>query len=246
MNKFLKKNFFISFIIPCYNCQTFIEKNIIRLIKKLKNHGIKYEIILVNDGSKDKTNIILKKLNSNFKNLRVFENKINKGKSYSVIYGIKKARGKKIIIFDCDLPYYSYLDKVITKLHKYKLVIIDRKDSRSKILLNNLSIYQFFRHTVGTLISILNNFFFNLGTRDTQAGLKGFYKIKDFRKIKFVSKKFFFDLELILFFKNKNIFPCSIPVKFKIPDNSNIKFMNLKKNFEIIAELIKVIKKYKN
>ena len=38
----------------------------------------------------------------------------------------------------------------------------------------------------------------------------------------------------------------SIPVKFEIPSKSNIKIFDLKKNIEIINELIKIIKKYKN
>ena len=39
-----------------------------------------------------------------------------------------------------------------------------------------------------------------MSIQDTQAGLKGFIKPKNFSKIKFISKRFFFDLELILLF----------------------------------------------
>ena len=44
-----------SFVIPCYNCGDFIEKNISKLQHKLKKLNIKYELILIDDGSSDKT-----------------------------------------------------------------------------------------------------------------------------------------------------------------------------------------------
>ena len=57
----------ISFILPCYNCESYIKKNIIKLNKKLKILKIKYELILVDDFSEDQTYLklqeIKKKLN---------------------------------------------------------------------------------------------------------------------------------------------------------------------------------------
>ena len=52
----------ISFIIPCLNCSKFIGNTIKKLIEKLKkNRIIDFEIILIDDGSTDKTLEILKK-----------------------------------------------------------------------------------------------------------------------------------------------------------------------------------------
>ena len=244
--KFLRNKEIISFVIPCYNCERFIERNIKKLINKLKNYKIKYEIILVNDSSKDNTKKILNKLKFSYNKLKVFNNKTNKGKSYSLIYGIKKTKGRKIIIYDCDLPYFKFLDKVIKKVFLYQLVLIDRRHKKSKLIVNKLSIYQILRFLIGHLIYLINSFFINIKTKDSQSGLKGFEKPKNFNKIKFISKRFFFDLELLIIFQKKKIYPYSIPVKFEIPSNSNIKIFDLKKNIEIINELTKIIKKYKN
>ena len=235
------KTQFISFVIPCFNCEKFIKKNIFKLFKNLKKKRINYEIILVNDGSEDKTKLIINNLKSSFNNLRIFENKVNKGKSYSVLYGIKKTKGRKIIIIDCDLPYFLYLNKLIEMINKYKLVIVNRKDKKSQLILKNLSLYQILRYLIGLIISYVNILFFGIIAGDTQAGLKGFHKSRDFLKHKFISKYFFFDLELILWFQKKNILPKYIPVKFTIPDKSTIKFLNVRKNIKILKELIKII-----
>ena len=52
----------ISIIVPCYNAEKFIDKNIRLLIKKLQSIKIKNEIILINDGSRDNTLIKLKSI----------------------------------------------------------------------------------------------------------------------------------------------------------------------------------------
>ena len=75
----------------------------------------------------------------------------------------------------------------------------------------------------------INFFCLNLDVGDTQAGLKAFIKPKKFNKIKFKSKKFFFDAEIMIIFYHlkKNI--KYIPVKYSIPKDSTIKIFEFKK-----------------
>ena len=70
-------------------------------------------------------------------------------------------------------------------------------------------------------------------------GLKVLKKYKKFI-IKFISKRFFFDVELIFLYlkTKKNI--ASIPVKYKISKSSSIKLINLRQNIKIFIELLKV------
>jgi len=244
MNKYQKN--FISFVIPCYNCEKFIERNILKLIKNIRKNKTKFEIILVNDGSNDKTKNILNKLSANFKNLKFIENKKNKGKSYSLARGISKTRANKVIIYDCDLPYFQYLNKLIKKLNKYKFVVINRREKKSRINLDHLSFYQLVRFLIGIFVSYLIGILLKLKTKDTQAGLKGFHKNQNLKRNDFISKIFFLDLELVILFEKAGITPFSIPVEYSIPSDSSIKLFNLKKNIQILREFISVIKKYKD
>ena len=142
-------NMKISVIVPCYNYKDQIIKNLNLLDKILKKHFREYEIIVINDGSVDGTHRELGKL-SNHKKLRIINNKSNKGKSYSIIKGLKKAKGKKIFLYDCDLPYFEYINIFLTKLKHNKFVIIDRKNKKSK-LIKNKNIYQKLRHFIGII-----------------------------------------------------------------------------------------------
>lgn len=242
----MRKKF--SFIIPCYNCEKFIHKNIVKLINYIKRLNIKFEILLINDGSEDNTLLKLNLLKKRYRFIKIINNEKNTGKSYCIIQGLKKNIYKNVVLIDCDLPYFNSLKSVIYLLKKGEIfVTINRKLKQSKLLDKNLNCYQYVRSIVGKFIALVNLHILNISIEggDTQAGLKGFKKIKNFNKIKFISKKFFFDLELACIYSKKKIKIKSIKTDFKIPDNSTIKIFDIRKNFSIIFELIKIIIAYK-
>ena len=229
----------ISAIIPCYNFKEKIIRNIILLDNTLKKNFINYEIIIINDASNDGTKNELNKLKKN-KKIKIIHNKYNKGKSYSILRAMRKAIGKKILLYDCDLPYYSYLNIFLKKLKNNKFVIIDRKNKKSRLIKKNITSYQKVRHLIGTIISYVVCIFIGINTVDTQSGMKGFINTNFLRKNKFISQRFFLDIEIINLFKKNKIYPVKIPVRYEIPSNSTIRLFDIK-NFEIIIELCKVL-----
>ena len=234
----------VSFIIPCLNCENFIENTVHKLVKKLKKiKNINYELIFIDDGSVDKTEKILKKYTS--KKIRVFKNIKNLGKSASLIKGIKASKKSKIVIIDCDLPYFSYLETVLKKLKNNSFTYINRKSPKSKLRNKNMNLYQISRFFIGRIICfLLSLFFFNDKIGDTQAGLKAFPKPKNLRNIKFISKKFFLDAELMILFYRAKAQMVSIPVNYKIYSKSTIKILSFE-NFVYLYELLKIILFYK-
>ena len=190
----------ISFVIPCYNCEGYINDNIYKLYNKLKNLNIKYEIILIDDCSNDKTFNCINKLKKEIRKLKILKNSKNYGKSFSIIKGIKACNYSHVIFIDCDLPYFKSISRIIKYLKKNDMVIINRREKNSRLGNKKINLYQLMRILLGYMISYFIRAWFNINIKDTQAGLKGFSKPKNFSKIKFISKRFFFDLELILLF----------------------------------------------
>ena len=90
----------LSIIVPVYN----EERTIINDLEKIKNNSSKeYEVIVVDDGSTDKTKELLK--NNNHLYDKIITNESNKGKGYSVKKGILNSTGSHIIFQDADLEY---------------------------------------------------------------------------------------------------------------------------------------------
>ena len=238
----------VSLIIPTFNDEKTIEKKVFIILKKLEKKQIKFEIVIINDGSTDGTLRKLKKIKLENNCVKLIDNKINLGKSYSVRKALKITKYNNIIISDSDLPYLEVFDKVLFQLSKnYDFVFVNRRHSKSKLKNTNLNFYQLSRYVLGNLVGLIVKILLNLNIdgRDTQAGLKGFKKIKQFNKLKFVSKKFFLDLEIMYYYKKYNKKFFSVPVKYTVPVSSTIKIFSLKKNLVIFFELFKVIQNLK-
>jgi hypothetical protein len=89
----------ISVIIPVYNCGTTIK----RAIRSIQNQNYtKFEIILVNDFSKDNSSIVIKQLQKEDPRIEIINNKKNMGTLYSRYIGVLSAKGKYIFPLDND------------------------------------------------------------------------------------------------------------------------------------------------
>jgi glycosyltransferase involved in cell wall biosynthesis len=93
----------LSVISPVYN----EEKNLYLLYKKLtlelKNLHLSWEIIFVNDGSKDRSGEILQDLAKENIKVKVIEFSRNFGQTAAIVAGIKNSKGRIIIVIDSDL-----------------------------------------------------------------------------------------------------------------------------------------------
>lgn len=103
----------LSVIVPCYNVEKYVEDCVNSIVK---NEIPNMEIILVNDGSKDGTLKLLKKLEKKHSNLIKLIDQENQGLSMARNNGIKASRGEYIAFVDsddsiCDGMYKAMIDK---------------------------------------------------------------------------------------------------------------------------------------
>ena len=108
-------NIDLSVSILLYNEEDNVRSVIKELYDVLKNTGLKYEIIAVNNGSYDNTGKILNKLKRKYKNIKIVSIKKNLGYSYGINQGLKKSNGRIIGFMDGDSQVKS---NVIPLLYK--------------------------------------------------------------------------------------------------------------------------------
>ena len=102
-----KKLPFISILLPAYNEELIIEKSVGIIVDYLESMKDKYlwEILIINDGSKDKTGILADSLAKIYKNLRVIHHIVNLNLGRALQTGFKNANGDIIVVLDIDLSY---------------------------------------------------------------------------------------------------------------------------------------------
>ncbi|MFN3605185.1 MAG: glycosyltransferase family 2 protein [Leptonema sp. (in: bacteria)] len=93
----------LSVVVPCYNEEKVIEQTYQRLKKVLKDLKIHYELIFINDGSKDNTLYILENLSKKDKQVKGISFSRNFGHQSAVSAGLEFAKGDYVIIIDADL-----------------------------------------------------------------------------------------------------------------------------------------------
>ena len=110
----------ISVIVPFYNVEGYIEKCLETLVNQTFQD---IEIILVNDGSKDRSEEIAKKFANRYENKIVYLEKENGGLSSARNFGLAHARGEYVAFVDSD----DYIEKNMYE-KMYNLIIKERSD----------------------------------------------------------------------------------------------------------------------
>jgi len=98
---------FISIILPCYNEEAILELNVKEIQKYLEDKTSKYlwEILIINDGSKDKTGEIADNFAEQYKQIRVIHHPVNLNLGNALQTGFCNAKGDIIVVLDVDLSY---------------------------------------------------------------------------------------------------------------------------------------------
>ncbi|MBR4360711.1 MAG: glycosyltransferase family 2 protein [Clostridia bacterium] len=92
-----------SIIVPCYNEEAVLGETHKRLTKVMTDMGESYEIVYVNDGSRDETGNILRKLAAEDDHVRAIMFARNAGHQMAVTAGLDYASGDAVVIIDADL-----------------------------------------------------------------------------------------------------------------------------------------------
>src|SRR3989344_60185 len=129
----------LSIVVPVFNEEESLGAFYKELVQKVLQLEIDFEVIFVDDGSTDGSLSILKKLEEENKNIRIFSFRKNKGKAEALTLGFQKAKGDLIVTLDADLQDRpEEIGKLIRKQKEgFDLVSGWRKNRKdSKLLIN--------------------------------------------------------------------------------------------------------------
>lgn len=213
----------ISVIIPCFNEEKTISQNIKKVFNYLNGRFTNFEIIVVNDGSTDKTLTQLKTLQLNIP-LKIINHQINEGKGKAIKDGALHSQYNLLLFLDADLAIpIEELDKFLKELNNgYDLVIASRFLPGSKKILP----VKWYREIMEKIFRILRIIILNeYEIKDTQCGFKLFTK-EVAQKIFPISKidRFAFDAELIFLAKKLNFKIKELPTTLQNPIESHVNF----------------------
>jgi len=227
----------LSIIVPCYN----EEKTINEIINKILgvNIDIEKELIIVDDGSQDKTVTILSNNFSNNERIQIFFHTKNSGKGAAIRTAKKYVTGDIIIIQDADLEYdpqdYGKLISPIIN-NKSKIVygsrVLNQKRYSAKGFTSKIRVFG------NHLLTIISNYLNNQKLTDAHTCYKVFHK-EVFDKINLKENDFAFCPEVTTKLSKLGYKIIEVPISYRGRDYNEGKKIKLIDAFKALKTLIK-------
>ena len=186
------KKYNISFFFPCYNEEDNVSELITQSERVLKEYANAWEIIIVNDGSSDRTREIVEGIMKDNSNLRLINHDVNQGYGAALTSGCENAKYDLVFFSDGDLQFnLNEISPFLEKIDEYDYIIgyrIKRQDNFIRIF--NANLWNFvLRITCG------------LKVRDIDCAFKLFHR-NIFKGIQIHSRGAFASAEILLKLKD--------------------------------------------
>ena len=221
----------ISIVIPIYNEEKTI-KSILLKINKIKD--LKKEIILVDDGSNDKTRSIIENDCKGLYQKKVFLKK-NFGKGYALRQGFKRVSGYIVIVQDADLEYNpnDYSKLIFPIINSKADVVYGSRVLTGAKRFRPKSIDTIVRMLANYFLTFLSNIFTNINLTDMEVGYKVF-KSEVLKNIDLKENRFGFEPEVTAKISNKNMRIFEVGIKYFGRNYSEGKKINWKDGISAI------------
>jgi dolichyl-phosphate beta-glucosyltransferase len=222
--------FALSVVVPVYNGEAFIADSVGELINYLAAWPGEAELIVVDDGSSDRTPELLQHVAAGGRvAVQVVRNERNQGKGAAIAHGMQMARGAQRIFLDADLAYGpEQMVSISAALGRgADLAIANRVHRGSRLLISPAFFrYVYARHEVGRFLNWLVRLLLLPGIRDSQAGLKGFTASAADRLFAgWLPRGFSFDVALLFRSRRLGLRVEQVPVLYRaLSEPSTVRF----------------------
>ncbi len=229
----------VSIIIPAYNEESRIGRSLQTALDYLRSGSRSFEIIVVDDGSKDKTAEIAESID---KEIRVLRQPRNLGKGAAVRRGMLEAVGAVRVFSDADFstPVYE-LEKILPEIEKGADVCIGSRALNPSLIKKH---QPFYREFMGKTFNRIIRVILFSGIKDTQCGFKGFTdKAADALFSKASIDGFGFDVEILYIARKMGLSIVETPVEWYNDLRSTVS--PIKDSLKMIFEILKIRKLHK-
>lgn len=185
----------ISILMPAFNEEDLIVRNIEETKKLFHDLECDYEIIFIDDGSSDKTYELAYEAFQNDPNVVIKRNRQNYGKGRALKYGFKFATGDIVAFLDADLdlhPKQLYTLFATMRNTDSDVVVGSKWHPESRLVLPKRRVF------ISKIYFFILWVLFGLPLRDTQTGIK-LFKYEVLRRVfpKVLCKRWAFDIEIL-------------------------------------------------
>lgn len=192
----------LTVIIPAYNEQPWLDRTVARVLQQRIAGVDEFQILIVNDGSTDGTDTVIKALERQYPQVKGLEHVRNQGKGAALRTALSETRGEFVIIQDADLEYdpacFALMLEPLIEGRADCVYGSRFKGSSAKRVL-------FFWHYVGNnVLTLLTNICANLNLSDMETGYKAFRRDL-IKTITIESNDFCVEPELTIKIARKNV-----------------------------------------
>ncbi len=202
----------LSIIVPAYNEESRLPGSLEKIASYINARKRNTEVIVVDDGSTDRTAAMAEQFCGKIRNMRILLNETNRGKGFSVRHGSLEAKGNMILFTDADLSApIEEADKLLEALNDHDVAIGSRAMNRKLIEAHQSA----FREFAGVLFNKIVRIILRLPFVDTQCGFKAFRRERC--QIIFEQQtieRFGFDPELLYLARRHGLSSVEVPVRW--------------------------------
>lgn len=213
----------LSIVIPAYNEEARIGATLSRMLSYLDAQGFRYEILVVDDGSVDRTREVAAATAAEHENVRILRYEENRGKGHAVRYGMLQAQGDFVLFSDADLATpIEEIEPLFAALHEGFDIAIGSRDMPGSQLVRRQSPI---REMGGKLFNRCVQMLAVPGIRDTQCGFKLFTRAAAhsiFRNCQI--DNFSFDVEALYLGRQLGYSIIEVPVRWQHMEGSKVRF----------------------